>query len=117
MDHWIDGCIERCGNAEYSINRIGRANITVENLRKDVFELYPVLNSHTLYNTNFIPSQGYMNTTREEGYGYYSKEFVSSPIVDYPKFDINEAMEGVSAFKFVSDLVATTQKMAVKAIE
>jgi len=64
-DHWLDqGCFNRCMSATENMNKIGQANMDINHLRNDVLMLFPNLNHDTLYTTQFVPIQGFIDTEK-----------------------------------------------------
>ena len=64
-DIWIDGCTDRCAAATDRMHAIGQANTTMDTVRS-VLTTYPVLVDSTLYNTDFISKNSFINTIPED---------------------------------------------------
>ena len=62
-DEWKNGgCFNRCSAAKENLDRIGQTNIDINVLRQSVLLLYPNFNDQTLYNTQFVPESGFIDT-------------------------------------------------------
>ena len=67
-DHWINdtgkhhGCFNRCEAAKERLNTLGQDNLDIDNLRSKVFLQFPNFNGDTLFNTQFVPSAGFIDT-------------------------------------------------------
>jgi hypothetical protein len=64
-DIWLDGCTDRCAAATDHMNAVGQANTTMQSVRT-ALTTYPVIVDSTLYNTDFIPKDSYINTIPED---------------------------------------------------
>ena len=56
QDHYTGVCPIRCQTANHNFTAIGRENLTVENMYRDVLEVWPLLNFKTIYSAVMIPS-------------------------------------------------------------
>ena len=62
-DEWKNGgCFNRCSAAKENLDKIGQTNIDISVLRQSVLLLYPNFNDQTLYNTQFVPESGFIDT-------------------------------------------------------
>lgn len=66
-DHWVspDACHDRCAAATKHLKELGQDKASNQTLRDNVLLLSPNLNADTLYNTDFTPSVGFINTVPE----------------------------------------------------
>lgn len=85
-DHWNQGCFNRCDAAHTKLDKLGQDSLNIDVLRDDVLFKFPNFNYDSLYNTQFIPVDRFINsvgikytgdqTEAEESYGYqYLKDF------------------------------------------
>jgi len=60
-DSWVD-CTGRCASAVKNMEKVGQTNISPETIRSEVLYVNPNFNKETLYNTNFVPRDGIIDT-------------------------------------------------------
>mmetsp|Transcript_24680 Transcript_24680/g.38396 ORF Transcript_24680/g.38396 Transcript_24680/m.38396 type:complete len:124 (-) Transcript_24680:26-397(-) len=94
------------------MDALGQDNANVDSIRGSVLEIFPSLNYETLYNTQFIPSQGFINTIPEVYAGQQASlekkyEATAESPEDIPTVDLNKIFEGVTYDQFVWDMLTT----------
>ena len=118
-DGYQTGCTDRCAAATASMNAVGQANINLETIRSKVLLVYPVLNEHTLYNTEFDPKVGYIETDPED-YTPSAADLAGPYKNDQPadmKTVLTPVHEAYCMFRPVIDPVLHTLKMIGKLTE
>jgi len=61
-DHWDQGCFNRCESAHTNLDKLGQDALDITVLREKVLKVFPNQNYDTLYNTQFVPSDGLIDT-------------------------------------------------------
>jgi hypothetical protein len=107
------GCTDRCAAAETRMLALGRANLNLTSQEQKVHLTFPVLNVHTLFNTQFIPAQSYMVTTPMD-YNPTAED-LAGPYKDDQPPDIREVLQPIyewySMFRPLVDGLLFASKM------
>uniref|UniRef100_A0A7S3IXY1 ceramidase n=1 Tax=Strombidium inclinatum TaxID=197538 RepID=A0A7S3IXY1_9SPIT len=116
-DHWDSGCFNRCAAATDHMESVGQENISPAALRHDVEEQFPNLNYITIYNSQLVPSAGYIDTVAEKYEGEQPEaEKKYKWHEGLPRDPIDESLfEGLDDFT-MDDLIGGVQMLIEEAV-